>query len=71
MNTYEHYIAGDFKVAIEKKAIDEKIELYCRMMYDFKRLRKTYNYRDAIHETAELWCTSERTIRRAISRVTK
>lgn len=71
MTIYEHYQKGDLLVSFQKKVIKNGIERYCEIFFVFSDYRKTKGYDESVELTAETCCTSERTVKRAISTVTK
>lgn len=71
MTIYQLYTKGHLRLAIEKKILKDKVQDYCEYYFVFLNMRKEYGYDESVERTAEICITSERTIKRAISIVTK
>jgi hypothetical protein len=71
MTIYELYLNGNLAMLENKKVLKSGIITYCEINHVFQQLRKRNNYIDSITKTADQKCVSERTVKRAINRVTK
>ena len=63
MTVYEAYIAGELHPLVTRTSV----LFYCEIYGAFKKLRQQYGYEEAVYLTAEKKCTSEPTVKRAIS----
>lgn len=71
MNTFELWKSGALDVAITKKIVKSSVLEYCKIYEKYRKEKEKKRYEEAIESTADLCCTSSRTVKRAITLVTK
>jgi hypothetical protein len=71
MTVYELWKAGALDAAANKKLLKYSVPVYCKLYESFKELRASYRYEESLELAAISNCTSVRTVKRAISLVSK
>lgn len=71
MSIYELYTNGSLNMLQNKKVIKPGIIQYCRIYETYLKFKGVYGYTVSIVKTADQCCCSERTVKRAITVVTK
>lgn len=71
MSIYDIYIHGYLTTAEKKGVLRPEIIKYCKIKTRFLNYRMMFNYNDSVARTAAAMNCSERTVKRAITVVSK